>query len=102
VLDHPALSRRREQHEKTGIQDLERIHPTKPSRPGLTERIEFEYKRHGTLCLIANFDVVTGKARRQSASRRDDDRSAISAVVMSLSRSDRRFWTWKGQPLWAR
>lgn len=48
--------------EKTGIQALERIHPTKPTRPGLTERVEFEYKRHGTLCLIANFDVVTGKA----------------------------------------
>lgn len=48
--------------EKTGIQALERIHSTKPTRPGLTERIEFEYKRHGTLCLIANFDVVTGKA----------------------------------------
>ena len=48
--------------EKTGIQALERVHPTKPARPGLTERIEFEYKRHGTLCLIANFDVATGKA----------------------------------------
>ncbi len=48
--------------EKTGIQALERLHPTKPTRPGLTERIEFEYRRHGTLCLIANFDVVTGKA----------------------------------------
>ena len=32
--------------EKTGIQALERIHATKPTRPGLTERIEFEYKRH--------------------------------------------------------
>ena len=28
----------------------------------MTERIEFEYRRHGTLSLIANFDVVTGKA----------------------------------------
>ena len=33
-----------------------------PTRPGLIERVEFEYKRHGTLCLIANFDVVTGRA----------------------------------------
>jgi transposase len=48
--------------EKTSIQALERLHPTKPTMPGLIERIEFEYKRHGTLCLIANFDVVTGKA----------------------------------------
>ena len=48
--------------EKTGIQALERLHPTLPTRPGKTERVEFEYRRHGTLCLIANFDVVTGKA----------------------------------------
>jgi transposase len=47
--------------EKTGMQALERLHETKPSRPGLVERIEFEYVRHGTLSLIANFDVVTGK-----------------------------------------
>lgn len=48
--------------EKTGIQALERLHPTLPTRPGQPERIEFEYVRHGTLTLIANFDVVTGKA----------------------------------------
>ncbi len=47
--------------EKTGMQALERVHPTKPPRPGLVERIEFEYIRHGTLCLIANWDVVTGR-----------------------------------------
>jgi len=47
--------------EKTGIQAIERLHPTLPTRPGLIERREFEYKRHGTTCLIANFDVVTGK-----------------------------------------
>lgn len=43
------------------MQALERIHETKPARPGLVERIEFEYVRHGTLSLIANFDVVTGQ-----------------------------------------
>ena len=43
------------------MQALERRYPNKPVRPGLTERIEFEYRRHETLCLIANFDVVTGK-----------------------------------------
>lgn len=47
--------------EKTGIQALERIAPTKPTRPGLIERFEFEYKPHGTLCLTASFDVATGK-----------------------------------------
>jgi hypothetical protein len=47
--------------EKTEIQARERLHETKPVRPGWVERIEFEYHRHGTLCLIANFHVATGK-----------------------------------------
>ena len=47
--------------EKTGIQALQRKHPTKPMKPGLIERPEFEYIRHGTQCLIANFLVVTGQ-----------------------------------------
>ena len=47
--------------EKTGIQALERKHPTKPMKPGLVERFEFEYERHGTLTLIANFEVAQGR-----------------------------------------
>ena len=47
--------------EKTGIQALEREHPTLPMKPGLVERREFEYIRHGTQALIANFEVATGK-----------------------------------------
>ncbi|MFO7903703.1 MAG: transposase [Pirellulaceae bacterium] len=27
-------------------------------RPGQPERIEYEYKRHGIVCLIGNWDVV--------------------------------------------
>ena len=47
--------------EKTGIQALERIAPDKPMKPGQLQRIEFEYKRHGTLCLLAGLDVATGE-----------------------------------------
>lgn len=47
--------------EKTGIQALERIAPTKPPAPGQIEKREFEYTRHGTMCLIANLEVATGK-----------------------------------------
>ena len=46
--------------EMTGIQALERKHPTIPMGPGRVERREFEYERHGTLSLIANFDVAQG------------------------------------------
>ena len=47
--------------EKTGIQALERIQPALALRPGKIERREFEYQRHGTQCLIANFEVATGQ-----------------------------------------
>jgi DDE superfamily endonuclease len=47
--------------EKTGIQALERLFPTLPMQPGLVERREFEYIRHGTQCLTANFEVATGR-----------------------------------------
>jgi transposase len=45
----------------TGIQALQRIAPTKPMRPGRAACREFEYKRHGTQCLISNFEVATGQ-----------------------------------------
>jgi hypothetical protein len=47
--------------EMTGIQALERLHPSLPMQPGHVEREEFEYERHGTLSLIANGDVATGQ-----------------------------------------
>jgi len=46
--------------EMTGIQALERKHPTRLMAPGQAERREFEYIRHGTITLIANFDVAQG------------------------------------------
>ena len=47
--------------EKTGMQATERIAPDKPVKKGQVAKLEFEYKRHGTQCLIPSFDVLTGK-----------------------------------------
>ncbi len=47
--------------EMTGIQALERNAKTKPMKPGQPARPEFEYTRHGTLCLIGNWHVVLGQ-----------------------------------------
>jgi transposase len=46
--------------EMTGIQALERKHPTQGVRRGRAERREFEYIWHGTQTLIANLDVGVG------------------------------------------
>jgi transposase len=45
----------------TGLQALERIAPGKAMIAGKCQLIEFEYTRHGTLCLIANLVVTTGE-----------------------------------------
>ena len=47
--------------EQTGIQALERIAPDHPVGPGMPALREYEYTRHGTLCLFGNFHVATGK-----------------------------------------
>ncbi len=47
--------------EKTGMQLLQRLHPTQPVERGKPEKREFEYIRHGTHALIASFVVATGE-----------------------------------------
>ncbi len=64
--------------EKTGIQAKERARPTLPMKPGWVEYQEFEYKRHGTCCLIGNFEVATGK---------------VIAPTLSLTRTEEDFKT---------
>ena len=46
--------------EKTGIQALQRLHPDIPMGPGRIQGREFEYIRHGTLCLTANLEIWCG------------------------------------------
>ena len=45
----------------TGIQALERISDKRPMKQKHIEKIEYEYKRHGTQCLFGALDVTTGK-----------------------------------------
>jgi transposase len=47
--------------EKPAIQARERLHPGEPARPGIPERIDFNYKRHGVLNLFAAFSVHDGE-----------------------------------------
>lgn len=56
-------------------QALERAAPRLPIKPGLVERQEYEYIRHGTMCLIANLEVATGQvvAPTIGASRTEED-----------------------------
>ena len=64
---------------------MERIAPTKPMRPGQVERREFEYTRHGTQCLIGNFEVATGQviAPTVQATRTEEDFAAHIARTVA-------------------
>jgi transposase len=43
--------------EKSQLQALRRRHPGQPARPGQLRRVEFEYRRGGTLAYFAAYDV---------------------------------------------
>lgn len=75
--------------EKSGIQALERSHPDLPMRPGRIERREFEYARHGTQCLIANFEVASGQviAPTVGPTRTEVDFAAHIARTIALDPS---------------
>jgi hypothetical protein len=82
--------------EKTGIQALERAAPSKPMQPGVagqagrSERQEYEYIRHGTQCLTANFEVATGKQIAPSigATRTEPDFVAHIAQTVATAPAD--------------
>jgi transposase len=59
--------------EKTAIPARSRRHPTKRCQTGLIERQEFEYRRHGTACLMAALNVHTGEVLATDAVRNDAD-----------------------------
>jgi transposase len=56
--------------EKTGMQALSRSRQLKRPQPGREGRFEFEYRRNGTRCLFACFNVGTGKVVGRCTERR--------------------------------
>ena len=78
--------------EKTGIQALERVAPTKPMISGHPEKIEFEYKRHGTLSLIPSFEVATGKIVQHHIGETRDEQDFAGHIAATIG--DRRKDRW--------
>ena len=79
--------------EKTGIQALERKHPTRPMEPGQAERREFEYIRRGTVTLIANFDVAQGTVVTPSMGPTRTDEDFVSHIAHTIA-SDPEVTRW--------
>jgi len=78
--------------EMTGIQALERLFPTKPVRPGRVERREFEYKRHGTQTLIANFEVATGELIAPTIGDRRTEMDFAQHIARTIATDPEAAW----------
>ena len=78
--------------EKTGIQALERKHPTRPMRLGQVELREFEYIRHGTLALIANLEVATGQVITPSLGPTRTEKDLVAHVRRTIATDPDAEW----------
>jgi transposase len=78
--------------EMTGIQALERTAATKPMRPGLVERREFEYERHGTLSAIVTFDVGTGQVSEASLGPTRTEQDFAAHIARTLTHDPEGVW----------
>jgi transposase len=74
--------------EMTGIQALERKHPTRLMEPGQAERREFEYIRRGTLTLIANFDVTQGTVVAPSLGPTRTEEDFVTHITRTVASDD--------------
>ena len=78
--------------EKTGIQALERLHPTRSMQSGKIEAVEFEYKRHGTQALIANFEVATGKILSPSIGDTRTEKDFVKHIERTIKTDSQGQW----------
>jgi putative transposase len=79
--------------EKTGIQALEHCVAKQACEPGKIERIEHNYERHGTQCLIANLNVATGKVIDSSVLDTRTELDFVGHIKQTVA-SDARVKRW--------
>jgi transposase len=78
--------------EMTGLQALERIAPSKAMIAGKCQRIEFEYTRHGTLCLIGNLVVTTGELLRPTLGPTRTEADFASHIEQTVAADPEGSW----------
>jgi len=96
-MDAPRLSAQEDTHtvcidEMTGIQALERVAKTLPMKPGQTECREFEYKRHGTLTYIGNFEVTTGRLIAPTIGPTRTEEDFVAHVAQTVATDPTASW----------
>jgi hypothetical protein len=78
--------------EMTGIQALERAYPTKSVQMEQAERQEYEYIRHGTQSLIANWQVATGTVLTPSIATTRNEADFAAHIVQTLANDPQAAW----------
>ena len=96
-LEAPELAKNHNTHtvsvdEMTGLQALERIAPSKAMIAGKCQLIEFEYTRHGTLCLIGNLVVTTGELLRPTIGPTRTESDFASHIEQTVATDPEGSW----------
>ncbi len=78
--------------EMTGLQAPERIAPSKSMIAGKCQLIEFEYARHGTLCLIGNMVVTTGELLRPTIGPTRTEADFASHIEQTVASDPEGSW----------
>ena len=78
--------------EMTGIQALERAVATRRMKPRQVERIEFEYIRHGTQSLIANWHIAKGQVISPSISATRTEQDFKNHIAKTLDTDPEAGW----------
>lgn len=74
------------------MQALERKAPTKPMRPGLIERREFEYVHHGTQSAIVSFDIASGKVAHASIGPTRTEADFVAHIRETVASDPKASW----------
>ena len=96
-LEAPELAKNHNTHtvsvdEMTGLQALERIAPSKAMIAEKCQLIEFEYTRHGTLCLIGNLVVTTGELLRPTIGPTRTETDFTSHIEQTVATDPKGSW----------
>jgi transposase len=93
--------------EMTSLQATQRRAETKPSQPGRVAKEEFQYTRHGTVCVTANWHVVRGQIIAPTIAGTRDNEDFARHVEQTIATDPPAGWvfvvdnlnTHSGEPL---
>ena len=78
--------------EMTSLQANERRAATKPPKPSQTAKEEFQYTRHGTVCVTANWDVVAGQLIAPTISETRDNADFAKHIEHTIATDPTAGW----------